>query len=828
MAESRSLVFPRAIGMGARPLTVPKRGAVLAVSSFYAFRLSDGASILPATWYETVATRVGDEALPDSLAPVPGAELLVFGQVPPVAERTRDVSIRCGDLSRSLVLRRDPEAPDVPFLPDHRAAAWHKDDNPEGRGGPDDRRPPLLVGAGDPERPIWLGPTPLDHPYRLRLAGTPDVASGTGWPSDADPAVLCQTHPSFWAESFSPGDALVCEGLGAAPIDTRLPPYRMTIVSGDEEGDFTMQPARIHGVTLIPEADAAAVFWRVAIDLGDDILGDSIQMLIVALEDADSPPKDVEHWWRIGADRWAEPEAGLDDRPLLPAALAAAVVLPFALPDDDVFRERREAAEQWMKDEGGMPEENPFEDLAPEETGLAEQAVESVEQDDGPPPAVADVDGMAQQVLGVARKRHEEAGFVDPPEDRPTEPRGERLPVEIAQRLSAPFQSPRDLAIANTIRQHATEGGLEADEVAEKLADARRISADPPTVWPGLEEEEARQFGDAVYERLQNEDLARHVDVASAALVARAGTPGARRIEGRRFDGVFAEDTVWEDTVFAGCAFAGTSFARARFKDCEFRHCEFDDANLSRTEFAGCKVSDCRFSSLQATELSWFESHFLRCAFEEVSLTDVAMRDNVFEGGEWKKVDLSDGLMMDTKFLDMTLSEVTLAEFMAPRNHFERVTLWKLWMMGSGPAGSVFKAVEADTCGFLGTVRFDQSSFTDVRFSMTGFTGAVFGETEFAPDCQFDRCDLSNALFVQVGMEGVRFIECTMIGSVWQQVKASNAWFFGSVLRAVDFADTELLNAVFADADLEGTKFLPDQIIGADFRGTVRAPPEQS
>ena len=39
MSEGRSLVFPTAIALGARPLTVPGRGAVLVASAFYAFRL---------------------------------------------------------------------------------------------------------------------------------------------------------------------------------------------------------------------------------------------------------------------------------------------------------------------------------------------------------------------------------------------------------------------------------------------------------------------------------------------------------------------------------------------------------------------------------------------------------------------------------------------------------------------------------------------------------------------------------------------------------------------------------------------------------------------
>ena len=62
-----------------------------------------------------------------------------------------------------------------------------------------------------------------------------------------------------------------------------------------------------------------------------------------------------------------------------------------------------------------------------------------------------------------------------------------------------------------------------------------------------------------------------------------------------------------------------------------------------------------------------------------------------------------------------------------------------------------------------------------------------------------------------------------MTGTKWSNVRAPNGWFYGALLRGVDFGDTELANAVFTDADLEGTRWLADKTIGADFRGTVRA-----
>ena len=821
MSEGRALVFPRAITLGARPLTVPGGKNVLVASASYAFRLSDGGHIEPAAWYETVSGHAGPLAVPDAMVPLPGAELMVLGAVSPVEGRTRRASVRCGGLARTVVLCRDPEHPDNPFVPDTQAAIWHEEDNPGGRGGPDDDRPALIVAEHDPDVPVWFGPTPFDHPLRLGAVGTPDPGSGTGWPTDASAEVFHDAHPAFRTDSFSPDDPLAYKGLGQVDVDSRVPPYRIAIISGREDGRFLTEPARIHAVTLIPSAGMGAVFWRACIDLGDDLLGETVHALVAALEDIDSPLKDAEHWGRIAANRWLEPHNVLDDRPLLPRELAASVVLPFAMSDTDPMKERHAAADEWMKAEVGMGEKNPFGELAPDEQlNMANRAVEESEGDTEPPDINA-IDETANSILAAARRRHEEAEFKEPDPDaqRIPEVRGDRLEAEIRQRLSGPYQSARDRDIVNTIRDHDVEG-VDADDIMQKLAHARRINPDPPLAWPLLDDDESRRFGDVFCEAIENESPGRHVDVAAAAIVP---GPEHRRISGRRFDGLFAEYTVWNGIVFSDCEFLESSFCQAKFKDCEFRECRIRDTNLSSAELVGCRFVDCTFAKLRIVEPSWMENRFEGCCFEGVSLTNAAMRDTVFDGGSWDRVDIADGLLMDMTFRGFQMNQVTLSEVMAPQNRFERVSMTKVWVMSKGPAASVFEDVEAETCGFLGYVRFDRSTFTRARFANTGFTNAVFADNEFTTGCQFDRCDFSGAMFSNVGMEGIRFIECSMTGSKWSSVRARNGWFHGALLRGVDFADTELANAVFTDADLEGTRFLPDKTIGADFRGTVKA-----
>lgn len=295
-----------------------------------------------------------------------------------------------------------------------------------------------------------------------------------------------------------------------------------------------------------------------------------------------------------------------------------------------------------------------------------------------------------------------------------------------------------------------------------------------------------------------------------------------RRISERRLDGLLAEETTWRGVDFADCEITDTSFAGGRFENCTFERCAFENTNLSRVTLAGNEFVDCTFQDLQIAEPVWMDCRFERCVFQRLSLTDAAVRDLSFTDGEWEEIGWLDGLMVDVALCGTQMRQVTYLQTHAPNSRFERLSMFKVWGMGKGFPGSVFEEVEAKTCGFVSAFHFTESRFERTRFAETGFTGAVFKDAFLAPGCQFTTCDLGGAMFENTQLAGVRFVQCNMVTSRWAGVDASEAWFFGALLRGVDFNDTELGRAVFMDADVEGTKFLPDKTIGADFRGTVR------
>ena len=824
MSEGRPLVFPQAIGFGARALAVPGTGHTLCASAFFAFHLADGSPLPPAQWYEAVASGAGPDTAPDPATPLPGAEILVLGKLDPVAGERREARLRCGPIDRRFVLQADPDDPAAAIDPRVDNAAWHEEDNPPGRGGPDDDRIPLIVTTGDPETPIWLGTTPFDHAARLRRAGAATDSPAGGWPRDALPEVLYEAHPAFWAEALHPGDLLAFEGLAGPDIDTRLPPYRVTITSGHPDAEMRVQTGtRIRGVSLIPDAGVGAVFYRVGIPLGDDVLGESVLVLVAALEDVDSPARDAEAYMGIAVDRWDDPVRMLDDRPLLPKALAAAVTLPFAVPDDALMAERHAATEAWIENETGLPAGNPF--APPEDMDFqAQMESAATPEDDATPPDVDAVEAVAVAALAESKRRHGGTGFdsedIDPDEPREPVLRGAGLESEVEARLAAPFGAPHERAMAEQIASAQVET-LDAEEVLTKLAEARATNPYPVLFWPALDGREGRLFGERVAERLAKEDPKPHIDVSSA--VIDAGTDGCR-VTGRRLADLLAEETVWQGVEFTACDIVGGSFANGRFENCTFDGCTFDKVNLSRVTLSGNRFADCTFRDLQLIDPTWMDCRFDRCVLERVTADNAAMRDLAFVDGSWQDLSWTEGLLVDLSFRGTRMRDVCFVETPAPNQRFEAVSMYRVWSVSKGFAGSVFEDVEAEQCGFL-KAHFDETRFVRSRFVEVGFTAAVFKDAKLAPDCRFERCNFTSAVFADAELAGVRFLDCGMAPSAWSGSSAPDAWFLGSLLRGVDFGDTVLSRAVFADADIDGAKFDPAQTMGADFRGTVRAGP---
>lgn len=363
---------------------------------------------------------------------------------------------------------------------------------------------------------------------------------------------------------------------------------------------------------------------------------------------------------------------------------------------------------------------------------------------------------------------------------------------------------------------------LDADEMLVRLAQARITAPKASPPWQPMPEDEAQQFGDAVAKML-GADPALHLDISGAAVEGdRQGSDGRLLVAGRRIEGLLAERTAWRNVTFVQCAFIASTFAEARIENCRFEDCTFERANLSDATLDLCEFTRCTFQDCQWMTPVWMATTLRDCTLERMSILDSAMRDVEIRGGLWQEVQVVEGLLIGTKFRAMQLRETTFSQTHAPHTRFEQVTMFKVYTMSKGFPGSVFEQVEGTKCGFVSGCYLNESEFIGVRFVETGFSMVAFIDFKMAPGCRFENCDFSGSLFRNAELANARFIQCAMAMSLWEGVNALEAWFFGCLLRGVNFGDTELRRAVFTDADISGAKFQPDRTIGADFRGTAR------
>lgn len=825
--EGRALIYPTSVMMfGARPLVVPKLGNVLCASAGIPFCLSTGQIAKPADWYESVMNYCGMEVTPDSMSPLPCSEVVLLGELSPVLEEKRQAYFRCGALQQAFILYADPVAPNASFIADHRAAVWHEELNPNGRGGGHKQdQHPLIVRAEKQEIPIWLGQTPFDHPERVKLAGTPDGQSAGGWPTNAEPQVLCESHSAFWVESLHPGDPLEYEGLTASPtpVQTELPKYRVSMMYGLRQGEWKMvENARIHTVMVLPAGDIGVMVWRASIPLSEnDLLGEDVMALLGAMEDISSPVKDISHWAGIVGQRWLEPDKAIDDRPLLPESIAETMSSPLDQNQDPgTAQDRLDRAEEWIKEEAGVPD-NPFGDAVADNQKELMSDMQQMTSEEQPDPNK--MTEMAKAALADSKKSHEESGFPEKTGEEPRPPlaRGEAIEAEIKKRLQTPYSSEKEVSIVGFLDKQA-DSDTDGKETVGKMAEAR-ISAPVPILnWPAFNDDEAILFGDAFIDYVGEQDVERHVDISGLIIDAE----DRRKVSGRVFDGLLAEEIIVRKIDWSDCEFRNVTFATSKIENCTFQNCTFENVNFSNAYVDDCQFNACQFKEGHSMEPAFRRDSFQDCTFEGLALTEPVMQANRFTGGHWQELQVVEGVLLEMVLEDMRISDTTFNNVHAPHNTFRKIEFFKFWGMGKGLGGCVFEEVKGNKCGFVGGFHFNESRFMRTHFVETGFTIGSFKDVEIAGGCQFNQCDFSGALFENTQLAGVRFLTCSMTGSNWENAHAPGAWFYGATLRGVDFGDTELAKAVFVDADLDGTVFQPGKTVAADFRGTVMAEKE--
>jgi len=311
-----------------------------AFTAMLCFDLTDSSLIVPEKeMWETARELLPEGTVLDCGMPKPCGEFLVSGSCCPPGGREvtgQAVNLRVGDVRKNRYVfgnrywvpensgyRISDPAPFsvMPMLPACSFGGEGDPLNPAGKGAaplsvegkslhplPNIEYPHRLIAAKtDSPPPATVLPLAVNHPHRMRHAGTYDefwLKHRWPWyPDDLDSRFFNCAPDDQRQNSYFTGTEKV-EVTGMHPefpqLSTSLPPFRMRLFvtkreTGLQEERFMELETRIDTVWLLPGVCRGIVIFRGLVDTNDDEMSD-IATVFAAPEPLDTAPLSLEHY----------------------------------------------------------------------------------------------------------------------------------------------------------------------------------------------------------------------------------------------------------------------------------------------------------------------------------------------------------------------------------------------------------------------------------------------------------------------------------------------------------------------------------------------------
>lgn len=358
-----STVKPLRLGLLARAHRQPPKVYYFVAALGYFDLLKPTDFGLETEMWTSLAPTLGNDML-DACMPKPSGEILVAGEAcAPAGEKVRQcvVDVQLGSVSKRLAVFGDREwmhgdggpvfTRPAPFA--RMPLTWENAfggegfaDNPGGKGvGAEaalrEGRPALLPNVEDPDRlilgvgdrppPIGTRPLSIDHPSRMKHAGTVDDSylreQFPGHPLDFDWSFYHCATPDQRMPGYLRGDEPI-RIAGMHPdhpvIASRLPGMRarafLNLVAGEGETEFREISLRCETVWLFPTLLKGVVIYRGGCEIRD-VDGLDVRDTMLAYERLAEEPRTVEHYIEAFRER-TDPDSAafkfFDEKPLRP------------------------------------------------------------------------------------------------------------------------------------------------------------------------------------------------------------------------------------------------------------------------------------------------------------------------------------------------------------------------------------------------------------------------------------------------------------------------------------------------------------------------------
>ena len=835
----RAVIKPMTLGLLAKPYGY-KGQMHLAVSALAFFRLGESPALIP----EHQAWPVITPALPaqqmlDEIMPKACADVLLAGTAhAPEGKAVKEmmVSLRCGEVDKSLRITGDRQwryglvplqqvdAP-LPFtaMPLDATRAWGGKDypaNPLGCGYTDSRWPaffkrnqgvlPNISLAGEIRRPgrrrhapAGLGPWPINHPARRRLAGSynkrwlkedfPGLARNIDW------RFFNMAPPDQRLKRFFKGDEPYCL-TGLHPLQTeltgKLPGIKARAFIRTERAPFAEVPLEADTLWFFPDQNLGVLIFHGHHPIEDSEAQD-VQAVMLAYERLGEARR-LTHYQEVLQLRLDPATRHLhvfnDAQLTMPLTPQPAAIKPAV----DVRRQALQARLDEMEADfwAAADMEKPADYTPPV---LPEPLLPDPQLPDG------SLDFTALMAAADAQLTRAKAD---------------------AEAEQAAMQAQCDAELAKLEQPMAeTEALVTAEEALARANPQQQLDAELARLpLQDLSTEQQDELVQAIAQgiaqgralrRLAQEPISKPITADAAIALAQLVDSQVQQhlpLAGFNLAGV----------TLVGQSFVGMNLAEVNFERGNFSHCDFSNADLRGVSFVGATLSHCRFQGTQMKDGNCSGASITACEFSAAQLQHSQWSKTQLHGCHFSHADLSGASFRHAHFVAnqfpfATLDQTIWADVTTRDNQWDNSSAQQFAWLGCELSGCTFNGIRWQQGAFLNCVT-EGLVLADAQLEKILITGEADKSLWSATDwrgAKLVQCGFRQTHFKGADFTRANFSNCDFGNTRLQQLIARHALFHQCILMGAAAPDADLRGA-----DLCNSLAMKMNLSGADLRDT--------
>ncbi|ESA36546.1 pentapeptide repeat protein [Leptolyngbya sp. Heron Island J] len=272
---------------------------------------------------------------------------------------------------------------------------------------------------------------------------------------------------------------------------------------------------------------------------------------------------------------------------------------------------------------------------------------------------------------------------------------------------------------------------------------------------------------------------------------------------------------------FSGKDFRGIVLKGLILRDVDLTGADFSGMTLERVNFDGADLRNANFVGITARDVTWGTANL-----DGATLVDSDLTHADFSSAYLGAVDLDGADISHADLSGVNLSNQTLSGVTATETNFDGAFLHGVKLEGGSYIRARFYGTDMGSAVLSGNVFFDEATFHNVDLAGARFSNAVLYSTGIynssLNEAVFDHAELSGTSFIASNLDDITIYHSSLYGGSFQGSSLTNATISGSLVQAMDFADSEARGLQIQDSDLSRSSNIPSYLFfGVRYRNVV-------